>query len=96
MTSSNIIKTYEMQKVNDGGDIYYKRVFEEDGKLVTLTLHKMELINECYFVRQVFYKHKLNPKTQLYGVLGKAHMTFGIKNTTFKNRNLDDVEEFAL
>ena len=90
MTSNDYIKAYAMQKAGSGINTYYKRIIEDNSTITYLSLYKHELIDkECYFVKQTFYKKKLNKRTQNYGVLGRAHFTFGIENTTFPFLDLE-------
>lgn len=90
MTSNDYIRAYAMQKAGSGINTYYKRTIEDNSTIVYLKLYKHEMIDkECYLVKQTYYKKKLNPKTQTYGVLGKAHFTFGITNNTFHYLDLE-------
>lgn len=94
MNSNDYISAYAMQKVGSGINLYYKRVIEDGSTITTLTLYKHELIdNECYLVKQTYYKKKLNKKTNTLGVLGMPKFTFGIKNTTFPYLDLEMGEE---
>lgn len=84
MTSSDYIRAYSMRKVGHGVEAYYVRDIEKDGNLVRLSIHKLELADECYLVKQTFHRQQVDPITGLLGKWGKAHMVFGIKNTTFR------------
>ena len=91
MTSQDYIKAYAMQKVGKGINTHYKRTLEDTDKIIYLSLYKHELVDkECYLVKQIYYKRKLNKRTQTYGVLGQAHFTFGIKNNTFHYLDLEE------
>lgn len=95
MTSSQYIDYYGMTPVGNGSNRYYRRKIEKGQNTLIMTLYKMELTNECYLVKQTLYSGKFNPKTQTYGVLGKAYFTFGIKNTTFKHSEAEEEYEYG-
>lgn len=94
MTSSDYIRAYSMRKVGHGVEAYYVRDVERDGNLVRLSIHKLELVNECYLVKQTFYRQKIDPATGLLGKWGKPHMVFGIKNTTFRDFEQQEDNEY--
>lgn len=94
MNSNDYISAYAMQKVGHGIDTHYKRVIEDSEKIIYLSIYKHELVDkECYFVKQTYYKKKLNKKTNTLGVFGVPKFTFGIKNTTFPYLDLEMGEE---
>ena len=87
MNATDYIKAYVMKRINKDGEIYYKRDFNKGDKVIHVSLHKMELIDECYLVKQNYYPDKYNSETGTYGVVGKAKFTFGITDDIFNNLN---------
>lgn len=92
MKSTDYIRAYAMIKKGKGFDTYYERRFENNDKIETLSLHKLEMTDECFFVKQVFHKKRLNTKTGMVGVWGEPKMTFGIKDDIFDKNNKQEFE----
>lgn len=92
MKASDYIRAYAMQRKGTGLDCYYERRFEKNGNIVSLSIKKIDMTNECFFVKKIFYRKKLNLTTGMVGVWGEPKMTFGIIDDIFENNNEQEFE----